>query len=415
MPIIRGAASDFTTLARVNSTQTTDPEKKSRTFVAPNKAVIAPIVNGSTMSMLPLSGTITFAYTGGLQRFTVHPQVTSVSITLLGAGGASHGGGSYVNGGNGGLVSGRLPVNPGEALDILVGGGGSGVTGGFGGGGTGYDIALLNTPGGGGGRTAIRRNNVDIVTAGGGGGAGRGVSGRSGIGGAGGGLSGQDSQVDPDFPSDSTATLGKGGTQTAGGAGGANGGYPGSQYQGGNGANGTFTGLSLSNSVGGSMTITGFATLATGSPLPSTATITGSSDANLNGTFTVTSWGTSSVVVTTNYLVAVSGITGATMQITPTDDTGGGGGGWYGGGGGGDTVGSTYGGGGGGGSSYVALLDSADSIVNTQGGGALGGTNFDASSSAQPGGNGSCIIRYTINPRLRDWKSLPFNGRIYIT
>lgn len=47
MPIIRGAASDVTTLARVNSTQTTDPEKKSRTFVAPNKAVIAPIVNGS--------------------------------------------------------------------------------------------------------------------------------------------------------------------------------------------------------------------------------------------------------------------------------------------------------------------------------------------------------------------------------
>jgi len=47
MPIIRGAASDVTTLTRVNSTQTTDPQKKSRTFVAPNKAVIAPIVNGS--------------------------------------------------------------------------------------------------------------------------------------------------------------------------------------------------------------------------------------------------------------------------------------------------------------------------------------------------------------------------------
>jgi hypothetical protein len=50
MPIIRGAASDFTTLARVNATQTTDPEKKSRTFVAPNKAVIAPIVNQLTIS-----------------------------------------------------------------------------------------------------------------------------------------------------------------------------------------------------------------------------------------------------------------------------------------------------------------------------------------------------------------------------
>jgi len=414
MPIIRGAASDFTTLARVNSTQTTDPEKKSRTFVAPNKAVIAPIVNGSTMSMIPLTGTITFGYTGGVQRFTVHPQVTSIFVTLLGAGGASHGLGSYVNGGNGGLVSGRLGVSPGEALDILVGGGGSGVTGGFGGGGNGVDIAGLHTPGGGGGRSAIRRNNADIVTAGGGGGAGRGVGGRSGIGGAGGGLTGQDSQVNPTFPADSTVTLGKGGTQTGGGAGGANGGYPGSQYQGGNGANGTFTGLSLSNSAGGSMTITGFTNLAAGSGT-FTATITGSSNNNLNGTFTVTSWGASSVVVTTSYLVAVSGITGATMQIVPTDDTGGGGGGWYGGGGGGDTVGETYGGGGGGGSSYVALLDSSDSIVNTQGGGAAGGVNFNSDTFAQPGGNGSCIIRYTINPNYHNWKSLPFNGRIYIT
>jgi hypothetical protein len=161
------------------------------------------------------------------------------------------------------------------------------------------------------------------------------------------------------------------------------------------------------------MTITGFTNLAAGSGT-FTATITGSSNSNLNGTFTVTSWGASSVVVTTSYLVAVSGITGATMQIVPTDDTGGGGGGWYGGGGGGETVGETWGGGGGGGSSYVALLNSSDLIVNTQGGGALGGTDT-GTGDPQPGGNGSCIIRYTINPNYHTWKSLPFNGRIYIT
>ena len=198
MPIIRGAASDFTTLARDNSTQTTDPQKKSRTFVAPNKAVIAPIVNGSTMSMIPLNGTITFGYTGGVQRFAIHPQITSIFVTLLGAGGGSHGGGSSWAGGNGGLVSGKLAVNPGETLDILVGGGGGpqGLAG-YGGGGTGWDTgstsgspAITNAPGGGGGRSAIRRNNADIVTAGGGGGAGRGST--DGYGGAGGGDTGGD-------------------------------------------------------------------------------------------------------------------------------------------------------------------------------------------------------------------------------
>ena len=53
MPIIKGSASEFTTLARVNATQTTDPEKKSRTFVAPNKMVIAPIVRESSVSVIP--------------------------------------------------------------------------------------------------------------------------------------------------------------------------------------------------------------------------------------------------------------------------------------------------------------------------------------------------------------------------
>ena len=334
MPIIKGSASEFTTLARVNATQTTDPEKKSRTFVAPNKMVIAPIVRASSTSMMPLSQVVTFAFTGGSQRFDIPAQVTSILVTLLGAGGASHGGNSYVNGGAGGYVSGRLPVRPGETLTIVVGGGGVGKVGGYGGGGSGNDETVGNIPGGGGGRTAIRRGGDDIVTAGGGGGAGRGVSGRSGIGGAGGGLVGQDSQTATGFSGDSAVSLGKGGTQSAGGAGGAVGGGAGSKYTGGNGGTG--------------------------------------------------------------------------------DDTGGGGGGWYGGGGGGETVGENWGGGGGGGSSYVALFDQSYTIVNAQGQGAPGGK--DAGDTLQaPGGNGSCIIQYTVIPGYHDWKSLPFNGRIYIT
>ena len=60
MPIIKGSASEFTTLTRVIATQTTDPDKKSRTFVAPNKAVIAPIVRESSVSMMPLTKVVRF-------------------------------------------------------------------------------------------------------------------------------------------------------------------------------------------------------------------------------------------------------------------------------------------------------------------------------------------------------------------
>jgi hypothetical protein len=52
--------------------------------------------------------------------------------------------------------------------------------------------------------------------------------------------------------------------------------------------------------------------------------------------------------------------------------------------------------------------------VNSQGGGAPGGKN-PVVQEAVAGGNGSCIIQYTVIPGYHDWKSLPFNGRIYIT
>ena len=88
MPILKGAASQFTTLTRVNATQNNDPEKKSRTFVAPNKAVIAPIVRES-LETYPLSNSFTFVFTGGPQRFDVPGPFFSIQITPIGAGGSS--------------------------------------------------------------------------------------------------------------------------------------------------------------------------------------------------------------------------------------------------------------------------------------------------------------------------------------
>jgi hypothetical protein len=426
MPIIRGAASDVTTLARVNATQTTDPEKKSRTFVAPNKAVIAPIVNGSTASMLPLSGVLTFNYTGGSQRFGVHPQVTSFKVTLLGAGGGSHGGSTYVSGGNGGYVSGVLRVTPGDMLDIIVGGGGGplGVAG-FGGGGTGWNtqstyLSAPNAPGGGGGRTAICRNGVDVVTAGGGGGAGRGTGGTNGKGGAGGSTTGGSG-------GDGLLKNGSGGTQSAGGApvspvtGLTNtqaASITGSQYQGGNGESGAFPVTSITSGSGlvtyngtfpalsaGGQSLTSFKIRVAGAP----AATTGS----FNGDFFISTWSTTAVVVTSAATGSASGITATLYGMN--DDTGGGGGGWYGGGGGACDSTGNYGGGGGGGSSYVGSLDASLPVVNTQGGGALGGTDPGGASPQVAGGNGSCILEYTVDPQLRNWKSSPFKGRIYIT
>jgi hypothetical protein len=146
--------------------------------------------------------------------------------------------------------------------------------------------------------------------------------------------------------------------------------------------------------------------------------ITGSSAPTLNGTWKVAGdqftpgWTANSVTVITTVADATG--TGATMSGS-NDDTGGGGGGWFGGGGGGLDTAGNYGGGGGGGSSYVALLDQTYPVVNTQGGGAAGGTDPGGAHPQTAGGNGSCIIQYTVIPGYHNWKSPPFNGRIYIT
>jgi hypothetical protein len=121
-----------------------------------------------------------YAYTGGLQTFTDPIGVTSIFVTLSGAGG---GGFVFSNpGGNGALVSGFLSVTPGNIYDILVGGGGAtygagdislDTFGGGGGGGSSDDADGAAAGGAGGGRSAIQASQgIDLADAGGGGGSG---------------------------------------------------------------------------------------------------------------------------------------------------------------------------------------------------------------------------------------------------
>jgi hypothetical protein len=136
------------------------------------------------------STTVNFSYTGSDQYWTAPAGVTSITVTLNGAGGGNSYGSS---GGAGGLVSGTLAVMPGYTYTIIVGqGGGSGYYQTYGGGG-GSGVYGYGSQGG--GRSAIAYGGTDLVTAGAGGGgayytnggAGGGTDGASGNGATGGG------------------------------------------------------------------------------------------------------------------------------------------------------------------------------------------------------------------------------------
>ncbi len=179
----------------------------------------------------------TWLYTGGMQPWTVPNCITQVTVTMAGAQGGT---GGYTgtnpesSGGNGGSISGVMPVVGGSVLDIYVGGAGTNGSssgngvGGFNGGGNGWWYSPWYWGGGGGGASDIRiapyalANRV--VVAGGGGGAGfnYAISGweAGGPGGAstgGYGFSGNCQCV--------SAGPGGGGTQLAGGPAGTWGGY----------------------------------------------------------------------------------------------------------------------------------------------------------------------------------------------
>ncbi len=122
----------------------------------------------STSSSSPHSGTKLFSYTGAVQTWTVPAGVTSVQVSAIGA----QGGDSY--GGLGSEVVATVPVIPGQAMVVVVGGAGGNGPGGYNGGGSGG--AGGNNGTGGGGASDVRLGGLTladrVVVAGGGGGLG---------------------------------------------------------------------------------------------------------------------------------------------------------------------------------------------------------------------------------------------------
>jgi len=105
-----------------------------------------------------LSGLNIFTYTGADQSYTVPSGVTSVTISMWGAGGGP--GSVYAIGGGGAYLTGSLAVTAGMSLRIIVGQGGSdGASSSYGGGGFGGGSIAS-----GGGRSAIQLIQTGIVT-----------------------------------------------------------------------------------------------------------------------------------------------------------------------------------------------------------------------------------------------------------
>ncbi len=160
--------------------------------------------------------TNTFAYTGGVQVFTVPAGVTSLTIDARGAQG---GGDLTCIGGLGGRLQSVLTVTPGQVFNIYVGGAGVYASGaaGYNGGGTG----IGGNGGGGGGASDIRFGGVALVNrilvAGAGGGATS--NGGTANGGAGGGLIGATGFGNNAW-SCTAFVFATGGSQVAGGVGG---------------------------------------------------------------------------------------------------------------------------------------------------------------------------------------------------
>jgi hypothetical protein len=107
-----------------------------------------------------LTGTNIFTYTGSDQSYTVPTGITSITVTMWGAGGGSAGG---AGGGPGAFVSGTLNVTAGQTLKVIVGQGGPTTDGTFYGGG-GSRSAGGNAAGSGGGRSALQRTLAATIT-----------------------------------------------------------------------------------------------------------------------------------------------------------------------------------------------------------------------------------------------------------
>lgn len=113
--------------------------------------------------------TATFAYTGSEETFTVPDGVTTLSFGVRGAQGATSNA-FRIPGGEGGAVTGSLPVVAGETLTLLVGQAGNtgGGAGAYGGGGQNLSGEYFGSGGGG---SFVFDANGDVLLAAGGGGA----------------------------------------------------------------------------------------------------------------------------------------------------------------------------------------------------------------------------------------------------
>src|ERR1700734_2754997 len=93
-------------------------------IVAPTTATAQP---SNCHQSAATSITCTFGLTNGPQLFTVPVGVTSITAAAYGAQG---GGGNFSNGGEGGEGKGTFEVNPGDPVEILVGGQGGSIANG---------------------------------------------------------------------------------------------------------------------------------------------------------------------------------------------------------------------------------------------------------------------------------------------
>lgn len=177
--------------ARVRSAQGYCPVSRSRgvgrqgALAAASAVVLLTFgVSVSAAAARAPSGPVTetFTYQGEVtQRAVVPSGASSAELRVIGGkGGATATGVSYVTGGDGAQVSGKVPVTPGEVLDIQVAGrggdqggpGGWGVTGRGGHGGSSAFGGRYGASAGGGGASGIEIGGHRLVIAGGGGGGG---------------------------------------------------------------------------------------------------------------------------------------------------------------------------------------------------------------------------------------------------
>ncbi|MFA7478797.1 MAG: hypothetical protein WC184_13065 [Acidimicrobiia bacterium] len=157
---------------------TTEPEPSTSTTTAPPTTTTTPPTTTTTEQ--PPTSQI---FVGSEPtNFTVPKNIYNINFSVQGGAGAS-GGAPYIWGGRGAVITGTLPVTPGETLLVVPATAGAGTTPGVGAanGGIGSVVTTSRWGGAGGGASGIARNGGWLVVAGGGGGAGDG-GGRGGYG-----------------------------------------------------------------------------------------------------------------------------------------------------------------------------------------------------------------------------------------